>query len=1410
MKKRVPVPQHQPAASPTYSRVLSPVSVSSQSMCQSKSKSEVREVSVQPEALRSDGSPATATINYAALLAHVAAASVVAPRFHNLVELLKFSERESFVPFGRSSGSCVITTFDAVNRKRETRCVRKYWPQWKLQELFARLPTKTRLHLQLVLQHPVSGEESDMSVVGDVVEGPMLFLGASAYVPLPVPWARVLKLRVGKQPAPPPLVSPERPRSRIERAVRAHARIRGCVKFQLDGKRRIGVIQSVSGFACEVLYWLPREGGAGKRKLVRFPDQRVSNVWFIPPEITAPKRPRVFSGPRPSEQVAIAHESVTGVANCEQKNVQGKKDAAHSTVENTSDVKNDVKKSGVRVCAFNVRTAQPRAQSRELLHFLDERKLDVLVISECRWTEVPFYFNTYKCALNPSVEGHGGVAIVSKHALIDVRLHDTGCLTCKVNCGKFHLRIFALYCPQSGRPTDELDKFWQRLSAFASDIADADHAAGPTRRIFLGDFNAGDKIAKQKHHHTADLRAEFMQLHDLRSSYERLPVEARKVAYTWTSPNGKFMRQLDGVLVQQRYFSDVSHVRIVDPPIPSDHRPVIVDFKFHCKKPPKKAIVERPDYSKLRQDPEKKRLCLELLKPLLESDSTTYSQLAAGVREASMAFLVPDAPPPSPDLSTPNDTVVTEVRKTGHLKDLMKAQHVADVQHCTRVVAEFKALFEKQPKKAYETLKQLTAKSPKVWPSKSKPEDVIAHFKTINGLPREHTHPGFSVRKNMRTKDLVSDHPFDAGEVRYCQKQLKRHKAEGPDGVVAEFLELEEFTPILTRLANEYLDGTSIDECLQTLICCVPKKGDLSFVVNFRPVCLISHFLKLVNLLLLHRIRTSVDPYLRSGQNGFRQNRGTMSHAMAVKLLIETGNPMFLLFVDFSSAFPSITFASIESALRAFRVPQKIIDAVMRCHKGHVVRVKGPDGLPIDGSYELLTGVMQGDTLAPYIFIIVLDCLLDEMTHLQPFWLGGAEARSAYSASRLRNRGQTPTVNEFGYADDLLFPCANFEDMAPLLAELQQKAKSVGLDINLKKGKTEYLIVNHDDDAEFPELRATDSDGNSVVVNRTYDYVYLGTNVADIGAQLMRRLGAAWVCLRKFRPFWDSKCDFNVKAQLFLCMVQSALTYGMELLPPDLAAYLDRRYTQMLKYVFYRGQTDVDTWQIYANGRFPHLSSLLILRRIKLVGHVMRRDEPLSRILKTNSIMQFGKHGADGRQATLTKELSRDLTSFEIGDDQEYKIELAAPWRKWPSSACTDQARRDWRALAKRRAELHEDKIYKALTTARVQRYRIKCVDEDILDGKCDRAVLAALIKSALMLDVASPTDVALTRAPCPHYLPAKHSYQVLCPQCLDDSIAPLFQPRRNQFRDKFPIRTRANAAAGHLHLREIVYEELI
>jgi hypothetical protein len=55
-------------------------------------------------------------------------------------------------------------------------------------------------------------------------------------------------------------------------------------------------------------------------------------------------------------------------------------------------------------------------------------------------------------------------------------------------------------------------------------------------------------------------------------------------------------------------------------------------------------------------------------------------------------------------------------------------------------------------------------------------------------------------------------------------------------------------------------------------------------------------------------------------------------------------------------------------------MPDELIRAIMAVYYGTTAHVRTADG--VSESFPLTTGVLQGDTLAPYLFIIVLDYIM--------------------------------------------------------------------------------------------------------------------------------------------------------------------------------------------------------------------------------------------------------------------------------------------------------------------------------------------------------------------------------------------------------------------------------------------------
>ena len=116
-----------------------------------------------------------------------------------------------------------------------------------------------------------------------------------------------------------------------------------------------------------------------------------------------------------------------------------------------------------------------------------------------------------------------------------------------------------------------------------------------------------------------------------------------------------------------------------------------------------------------------------------------------------------------------------------------------------------------------------------------------------------------------------------------------------------------------------------------------------------------------------------------------------------------------ILFVDFSKGFDSIHRGKMEQILLAYGLPKETVVAIMMLYKNTKVKVHSPDA--DTGYFDIVAGVLQGDTLAPDLFIICLDYVLRTSIDLMK--------ENGFKLAKERSRiNPTQTITDADYADD--------------------------------------------------------------------------------------------------------------------------------------------------------------------------------------------------------------------------------------------------------------------------------------------------------------------------------------------------------------------------------------------------------
>ena len=363
------------------------------------------------------------------------------------------------------------------------------------------------------------------------------------------------------------------------------------------------------------------------------------------------------------------------------------------------------------------------------------------------------------------------------------------------------------------------------------------------------------------------------------------------------------------------------------------------------------------------------------------------------------------------------------------------------------------------------------------------------HFENLLGNPPKVTHEPIN---RIISKQLdIKLGPFTQEELDSVLRKIKNRKTAGLDEISPEVWKTRQFDDILLRQCNAVYNQNPIDRWMKGCILPFPKKRDLGLAKNYRSITLTSIAAKIYNAPLRNCIEPKIDDdnILRKNQNGFRRNRSTTSQILTIRRILEgvraKNLQATLIFVNFTKAFDSIHRGKMEQILVAYGILKETVAAITILYRNTKVKVRSPDG---DTEYfDIVAGVLQGDTLAPYLFIICLDYVL--RTSIDKIRENGFELTKKRS-----RRYPAKTITDANYADDIAI-LANTPDQAEtLLHSLERAAAGIGLYVNAHK--TEYMCYNQTGDISTLEgtpLKLVDK------------FTYLGSSVESTEKDIEKR-----------------------------------------------------------------------------------------------------------------------------------------------------------------------------------------------------------------------------------------------------------------------------------------------------------------
>ena len=452
--------------------------------------------------------------------------------------------------------------------------------------------------------------------------------------------------------------------------------------------------------------------------------------------------------------------------------------------------------------------------------------------------------------------------------------------------------------------------------------------------------------------------------------------------------------------------------------------------------------------------------------------------------------------------------------------------------------------------------------------------------------------------------------------------------APGEDGVTYDVLNCLasiEDGPLLHLFNRSYREGRLPRAWKKAIIILIPKAGG-----GFRPVSLTSCFSKMMERIVLGRLRYIIDDCLHPSLYGFMKDKGTTG---ALINCLSNESDYCRTFIDLKGAFDRANGEIILYELANMGVTGRLLHWIGDYLHGRTARVCYQGASSSEKRLEL--GTPQGGVLSPTLFNVLMNRVAKEQLAT----------------------GVSATI----YADDILLQSKNMTNMQEALNTFATLTQRLGLVIN--ENKTKFMCRSkgkHD----------LHINGKAIERVKTYKYlgVYVGYTAESKEAEVNHLTTQSRSRLRPIKALaWSGRgVGVPILRMLYLSTIRSLIEYAC----PVLSCFDGNRITKLERLqneamrVILNCPRNAMIYAMRCELNLPSISN--IISEVNTVGAVRHLRIQTNSSLRGRITAILDTEGSRRQRKSYFRELVGNFNSYGISDTDLTPVQRVkcAPWEE--------------------------------------------------------------------------------------------------------------------------------------------------